>query len=145
MISQIAPILCAMNYRLLVTALFAATLLSGCASDPVMSGKAQDWVGHDASELRQAWGEPERIIPNRGGEVWQYVNKGDFVSPEHSSTQFGVGRVPFGGISGGADTVKDREHASQYENKFRFFIKDGKVKKWFESRSVDGRTVWEDH
>lgn len=135
--------------------LCASLALGGChtydkaaglfRSDPVMTGKPQDWLSHDAEELRAAWGEPNRIIPRSvGSEVWEYVKAGEMLSPAKDETRFNAGGTPLSGVSGQIDTVKHSEHVGRYENIYRFSIKDGKVKKWYAARIVDGKTIWED-
>lgn len=124
-------------------------VVTGCASNPVLTGKPQHWKGKSVADLRAALGEPTRVIPQgKGIEVWEYVNAGDFVAPKEENTNFrvgGSGGGPFFGASGGINTVTQGERLSRYENVTRFEIRNGKVRKWYASRLVDGRVVWEDH
>lgn len=125
-----------------------AFLFVGCASNPVLTGKPQDWKGKSASDLEAAWGEPTRVISQSDGtEVWEYVKTGEFVAPENERTSFNVGGgggSTFFGASGGINTTEQGQRLSQYENIFRFQINNGKVRKWFAARIVDGQTVWSD-
>lgn len=48
------------------------------------------------------------------------------------------------GAGGGISTKKYDERLSRYENIYRFQVKDGKIRRWFAARVVDGATVWSD-
>jgi hypothetical protein len=124
-------------------------LLGGCVSDPMLTGKPQDWKGKAASDLRAGWGEPTRIIPQTGGvEIWEYTKTGELVAPEQNNTSFnmgGGGGANFFRARGGINTTKHEQRLSQYQNIWRFMIRSGKVKKWSAARIVDGQTVWSDH
>lgn len=124
-------------------------VLSGCASNPVLTGKPQHWKGRSVAELKAALGEPTRVIAQaKGVEVWEYINGGDFVAPKEENTNFRVGGSGGGalfGAGGGISTVTHGERLSRFENVTRFEIRHGKVKRWYASRVVDGRVVWEDH
>jgi hypothetical protein len=123
----------------------AVLFLFGCATDPLMTGKPQDWQGHPSSELRMSWGEPTKSFHKEdGSEVWEYRKVGGTVIPRQDNTQFGFGGNRFGG-SGQVNTVHEPERVAEFENVFRFTVKGGKVTKWYAARYVDGRVVWEDH
>lgn len=98
---------------------FSALALVGCASDPLMTGEPHDWVGHRATDLKAAMGEPTRVIEqsnynaddlkiakmfeakDQGGiEILEYVQEGDFVTPKESDTKF-----RFGGFGGSTTTA----------------------------------------
>jgi len=126
--------------RWLSLCVFAA--LVGCASDPLMSGKPQDWVGHQATELRAVLGEPTRILPSaKGGEVWEYVKGKDYVIPNGENLSGGFG----GGVGGFSMEKRPEDQAAHEEQLFRFKIKNGVVSEWYANRTVNGRVVWEDH
>lgn len=133
------------------TLLYAAValLFTGCASDPVLTGKPQDWKGKPAADLRAAWGDPTRIIPESGSvEVWEYVKDGDFVAPKREDTSFRLGGGGGSGMfaaAGGISTLKHDERLSRYENIWRYKIKDGKITGWYAARMEDGRIIWQDH
>ena len=125
-----------------------AFVLAGCASDPLLTGKPQDWQGKPAADLRAAWGEPTKVITQSDGEYWEYSNSGDYLAPAEENMRFNAGGFGSGGgfgASGAVKTTKQGERISRYENIARFLIRDGKVKKWSASRIVDGQTVWSDH
>jgi hypothetical protein len=153
-----------MKRRILI--IFSALALVGCASDPLMTGEPHDWVGHLASDLKAAMGEPTRIIHQSNyqdndpaisklfeaksgeSEIWEYVQTGDAVSPKESSTAFNMhgadSNLGFG-AHGGINTTESPAHQSHYENIWRYEIKNGKVVKWYAARLVDGKTVWSQH
>jgi hypothetical protein len=120
----------------------------GCASNPILTGKPQDWVGHLAVDLRGAWGEPTKTTrQSDGAEIWEYSKTGEFVAPKQDNTSFNIGGGGFGGSfggSGGINTLKYDQRMSHYENVTRFLVKDGKIKRWFAARIEDGKTVWSD-
>jgi len=123
-------------------------LLGACATNPVLSGKPQDWKGRSAEEMRAALGNPTKIIPQKDGEVWVYSKSGEFVAPAEENMRFsaaGGGGGTFMGASGGVNTTKQPQRQAEYENVWRFLVKGGKVKKWYAQRFVDGQVVWEDH
>jgi hypothetical protein len=133
------------------TLLFAATLgfLIGCASNPVLTGKPQHWKGKRVEELRAALGIATQIIPQSdGSEIWVYSKRGEFLAPAQERTKFGImgagGSSAFG-ASGGINTVASGERVTDYENVWRFQIKNGKVRKWYAQRLEGGQVVWEDH
>jgi hypothetical protein len=121
----------------------------GCATDPLMSGKAEDWVGHLGTDLKTSWGEPTNVIRKSDGtEIWEYLQSGDFRSPEQENTSFRLGGLSGGNAfsaGGGINTTKNKEHIGTYQKIFRFSIKAGKIKSWYAARVEDGRVVWEDH
>lgn len=129
--------------------LLSCALLAGCASNPVMTGKAEHWVGHLASELRENWGPPTKIVTQaKGIEVWEYSESGDYLSPASQNTSFRFGGFGSGGAiggGGGISTVQNKEHVGRYQKVFRFEIKQGKVRAWYAARIEDGRVVWEDN
>ena len=143
-----------------------ALILVGCASDPLMTGEPHDWVGHLASDLRAAMGEPTRIIhqsnyqendpaiaklfePKSGDvEIWEYRTEGETVSPKQSDTGFnrhGADSALGFGAHGGINTTETPAHQSHYENIWRYEIQNGKVVKWYAARLLDGKTVWSQH
>jgi hypothetical protein len=132
----------------LATTFFFIVLIAGCASDPLLTGKPQDWKGRPASQLEMAWGPPTRRIQSSDKiEVWEYVKSGDFVAPKREDTSFRVGGGSGAGMfgaSGGITTLKHDERLSRYENIWRFKIKNGKVVGWYAARLEDGRIVWQD-
>ena len=135
-----------MNAFTTAAATLVLALLTACTTNPVLSGKPQDWVGHDAGEMRTSLGEPTKIVPQKdGSEVWIYSRTGEFVAPAEENTNFQIGGNAFTGAGGGINTVKGREHQAEFENVSRFLIKNGRVKQWWAQRLVDGRVVWEDH
>jgi hypothetical protein len=118
--------------------------LAGCASDPLLTGRAQDWQGKLAADLKTAWGEPTKITrDSTGDEIWEYVQGGDFVAPKEDKTSFNVGVGSFGG-GGGISTRKYDQRLSNYQNISRFRIHNGKIKAWYAARVVDGTVVWHD-
>lgn len=133
----------------LMLSLLGFVLLAACASNPVLTGKPQDWKGKPAGDLRAVLGKPTRIITQTdGSEIWEYVNSGEFIAPQEENTSFRMGGGSGGGMfgaSGGINTVTHGQRLSQYQNITRFQIRKGKVKGWYASRIVDGRVVWEDH
>lgn len=130
----------------LITIALPLILFCACASNPLMTGKPQHWKGRSAEELRAGLGEPTRVMPQpNGAEIWEYVKSGEFHSPEQETFRFGGGRVPFGGIQGGATTVKEKEGIKGYEDLLRFEIRGGKVRSWYAQRTEGGRVVWSDH
>ncbi|HTI70376.1 MAG TPA: hypothetical protein VMF06_10445 [Candidatus Limnocylindria bacterium] len=135
--------------KLRIAVLTAASALYGCASDPLMSGKPEDWVGHPASELAAAWGQPSRVLPEHTGmEVWEYEKSGELVSPKQNDTSFHAAGADWNGgfgAHGGITSTETREHLSQYQNLCRFKIKDGRIKEWYAARLIDGKIVWQDH
>lgn len=135
-----------MRHLILICAILT---FAGCVSNPLLTGKPQDWKGKLAADLRAALGPPIRIIPESGGtEIWEYVNTGEFVAPKEENTSFrmgGAGGSGMFGASGGINTLTHNERLSRYENVSRFQIKNGRVKRWYAARVEDGRTVWEDH
>jgi hypothetical protein len=143
--------------KLLPFASLLALVFAGCASDPLLSGKPQDWQGKPAADLRAAWGEPTKVITQSDGEYWEYTNGKDYVIPASEDTNFRLGGGSSGynsgtgasssgfGASGGISKSKSGERVSHVENVARFLIRDGKVKKWSAARIVDGQTVWSDH
>src|SRR5688572_16199344 len=97
-----------------------ALLLTGCASNPILSGKPQDWKGKRADEMRAGLGEPTEIKPKAdGSEIWIYRKTGEFLAPERGRTNFrmggGGGSAVFG-ASGGINTSKRSEQVTDYEN-----------------------------
>jgi hypothetical protein len=98
--------------------ILSALALVGCASDPLMTGEPHDWVGHLASDLKAAMGEPTRVIHQSNyqdndpaiaklfegksgkSEIWEYVQTGDAISPKESDTKF-----RFGGFGGSTTTA----------------------------------------
>ena len=123
-------------------------ILTGCASDPLMSGKPQDWVGHQATELRGAMGEPARIIPSaNGAEIWEFVKDKDYVVPKGENMSFGFGGLggPHGGAGAFSMEKRPDDQAAHETKLFRFKIKNGVVSEWYANRVVNGRMVWEDH
>jgi hypothetical protein len=127
----------------------AGVLLTGCVSDPVLTGMPQDWQGKNVADLKAAWGDPTRVIAESNGtEVWEYRKSGQFVAPGEENTAFrmgGGGGSGMFGASGGIKTIKQGERQSAYENVARFSVKNGKIKKWYAERFVDGQRVWSDH
>ncbi len=121
----------------------------GCASpDPMVTGKPQDWRGKLALDLRAAWGEPTRIITaTNGDEVWEYHEGNSMVIPKGESMSLGFGGLgsPSGGAGGFSSEKRPEDRTSRVEKLFRFKIRGGKIVEWYAARSVDGRTVWEDH
>jgi len=134
--------------RLAFLALVCAGLL-GCATNPVMSGRPQDWRGHSAEEMRAGLGEPTSIKPQTdGSEIWEYRKSGDFVAPAEENMSFRAGGFSNGGFAGAngkVRTLKSGEHEASYENIWRFQFRNGKVRRWSAARLVDGVTVWSDH
>ena len=142
--------------RKLIVPATLALLLAGCAGDPLLTNKPQDWQGHPASDLKAAWGEPNKITSQSDGEYWEYYKSGDYLAPPKDSTSFRIGGSSSGytsdglstsgfGANGGITTTKQGERVSHFENVTRFLIRDGKVRKWSAARIVDGETVWSDH
>jgi hypothetical protein len=132
--------------------LFAAIVLllfTACASNPVLSGKPQDWKGKGADEMRAALGEPTEIKPQAdGSEIWIYRKTGEFLAPAKERTDFRVGGAGDGGAfgaRGGINSSKRSEQVTDYENIWRFQIKNGKVRRWYAQRFEGGQLVWEDH
>lgn len=129
--------------------LIPALALCGCLADPLMTGHMQDWKGHQASELKTAYGEPKRIIPRPGGaELWEYVQEGDFVSPKEKDTGFSFGGSHgFGsfGAAGGLKETETGQHPDHYILTFRYSIKNGKVTDFFGTREENGRVVHSEH
>jgi hypothetical protein len=97
-----------------------AVVISGCASNPLLTGEPSDWKRKPAAELRNSLGEPTRTVTHQdGSQTWEYVTEGEYV----------------------------REHRSpgHFVNVTRYLIKDGKVRKWFTERIEDGVVVRRDH
>ena len=123
-------------------------LLVGCAGDPLMSGKPQDWIGHPASDLRSAWGEPTRIMTeSNGAEVWEYHKASDVIIPKGENMRLGFSGVggPYGGSGGFSMEKRPDDRPAKDEQLFRFKIRNGKVNRWYAARMLDGRVIWEDH
>jgi hypothetical protein len=134
--------------KLLISCLVC--LFAGCATDPIMSGKPQDWQGHQASELRAAWGEPTRIIPSTNeAEVWEYSAAKDVIIPKGENMNLGFGGFRSGSVGGssGAFSMEKRpeDRPAQEGQLFRFKIRKGKIVEWYANRTVNGHVVWEDH
>lgn len=131
--------------------LLTLSLLVGCAtSDPLMTGKPQDWKGKPAADLRAGWGEPTSTIrQSNGDEVWVYHKAGDRVIPKGESTSFAFGGIgtgsTYGASAGFSSEKRPEDRLSHEENVCRFKIRNGKIREWYAARIVDGRTVWEDH
>lgn len=131
--------------------LLLAVLISvvGCSTpDPMVTGKPQDWRGRPAVDLRTAWGEPTRIIPqSNGDEVWEYRESSDFVIPKGENINLGFGGLGSDRGGGGAFSMEKRpEDRIGHEVKlYRFKIRAGKIEEWYAARIVNGRTVWEDN
>ena len=122
--------------------LFVFALLVGCASDPAVTGKPQDWMGHPASDLRASQGEPTKIVhQSNGDEVWEYVNSRGYIVPKGESMSAGLG----GGVGGFSMEKRPEDRPAEEINLSRFKIRNGKVVEWYASRSVNGRVVWQDH
>src|ERR1700683_4724045 len=87
----------------------AAAILAGCASDPLMTEEAHDWVGHKMDDLIAAVGPPTRTIqqsehnqsnPTKAkmfegksqgnSTILEYVETGDTTSPKQSNISFGM-------------------------------------------------------
>lgn len=113
-----------------------------------MTGNPKDWCGHQTSDLVAARGQPTRIIHQTDGEIWEYVNEGDFIVPKGSHMVFNMGG--FGNSSafaggGGFVSEKNDQHKSHYVVINRFEVKNGIIKKWYGERDVDGRMIWHGH
>jgi hypothetical protein len=134
--------------RKLLASIFFAALAAGCAtSDPVMSGKPQDWVGHEGSELRSVMGEPTRVIPNANGDqVWEYEKSKDFIIPRGENMSLGFAGIgsSAGGAGGFSMEKRPDDQQSRETQLFRFKIRNGKVVRWYANRAVNGKIVWED-
>ena len=119
----------------------AVAILVGCASDPLMTGEAHDWVGHTKADLIAGLGEPAKVVlQSNGTEVLDYVDAGYTLTP-------GLGHSKLKDHGNIAD-IKSSElppHESNYQNLKRFEIRNGKVVKWYEEHSVDGRVVFRGH
>jgi hypothetical protein len=116
------PITNMKRIRYAVTCALASALfgLVGCATNPLMTGEPDDWVGHTTTELRAGLGEPNRVVPQADGkEVWEYVSTGTY--------------------------VRENRSPGTYENLSRYGIKNGIIKSWFFERAEDGRVVEKDH
>jgi hypothetical protein len=127
--------------------LLLAFLVSCATSDPMVTGKPQDWKGKPASDLKSAWGEPTRIIPSStGAEVWEYARSADYVIPKGENMRLGFAGL--GAASGGAGGFslekRPEDRNSREDELFRFKIRNGKIIQWYAARFVDGRKVWED-
>ncbi|HUD49766.1 MAG TPA: hypothetical protein VMR33_23270 [Candidatus Baltobacteraceae bacterium] len=138
-----------MNIKLIIAGL-TIPLLGGCLADPLMTGHPQDWKGHMATELQAAIGPPTQIVPRPHDEVvWEYIERGDFVSPKEKNTGFSLGGSHgFGafGASGGIKETENNEHMSRFETCFRYEInKDGKIVGFYGFRTEDGKIVHEEH
>ena len=44
--------------KIKILLLVSIVILTGCASDPLMTGEAHDWVGHTKADLIAGLGEP---------------------------------------------------------------------------------------
>jgi hypothetical protein len=124
-------------------------LLIGCASNPILSGKPQDWKGKPSGDMRAALGEPTEVVPQAdGSEIWIYRKTGEFLAPAQDRTNFRMGGGGGSGVfgaGGGINTSKRSEQVTDYENLWRFQIKNGKVRRWYAQRYEGGQLVWEDH
>ena len=121
--------------------------LVGCASsDPMVTGKPQDWRGKPAVDLRAAWGDPTRVVTaSNGDEIWEYREGADYTIPKGESIRAGLGSSPSGGAGMFSMEKRPEDRTSRQEQLFRFKIRQGKIIDWYAARFVDGRTVWEDH
>lgn len=129
-------------------AALAVAFAAGCASDPLMSGKPQDWVGHQSSQLRATMGEPNKVIAStKGAEIWEYVKDKDYVIPRGENMSLGFRGLggPYGGSGGFSMDKRPDDRQTHEEQLFRFKIKNGKVTEWYANRTVNGQVVWEDH
>jgi hypothetical protein len=165
MMAHILPDTKTMKKSMLV---WAAAIMVGCASDPMMTGEAHDWVGHKMTDLVAALGQPTRTIHQSDynaddpaiarafegkpkGEIiiLEYVDTGDAMSPNQGHISFGMHGTdsPNGGFGahGGINTSETPAHESTYVNITRFEVRDGIVIKWFQSHSVDGVVQWAHH
>jgi hypothetical protein len=141
-------------------------ILCGCASDPLMTGEAHDWVGHKMDDLIAAVGPPTRTIQQSDYNqsdpaiakmfegktqgnitILEYVETGDTTSPKQSNISFGMHGQPGSiiGAHGGITTTDTPEHQSSYLNLTRFGVRNGIIVKWFQSHSVDGAVQWAHH
>ena len=131
-----------------IALLLALLALFGCASDPLVTGKPQDWKGRAAADLRTAMGTPTRIITAANGdEIWEYYLSRDRMIPKGESMNFSFGGLgsTAGGAGGFASEKRPEDRLSRVEQLRRFKIHKGKVTEWYAANIVDGRTVWEDH
>ncbi len=152
-----------------ILVLTSSVILVGCASDPLMTGEAHDWVGHKESDLIAAIGPPMRIIkqsdysesdpavaklfegkPIGGIEILEYSDTGNMTSGKESNISFGMHGATGGpgglfGAHGGVNTTETPEHQSTYLNITRFEVRNGLIVKWFQSHSVDGVVRWIHH
>ncbi len=125
-----------------------SVLLTGCVSDPVLTGKPQHWKGKSASDLKAAWGAPTRIIPESNGtEVWEYHKATDMIIPKGENMRLGFGGLggQFGGSGAFSMEKRPEDRPAREEQVFRFKVRDGKITRWYAARILDGRIVWEDH
>ena len=153
-----------MKRRILIV--FSALALVGCASDPLMTGEPHDWVGHLASDLKAAMGEPTRIIPpdqlpgQRPGHCQNVRGKSrrkrDLGIPPNRGGCFSKGKRYFlqharRGQQLGIRSTRRNQHdrnpgaTEPLREHWRYEIKNGKVVKWYAARLVDGKTVWSQH
>jgi uncharacterized protein YcfL len=144
----------------------AAAILAGCASDPMMTGEAHDWIGHKKADLIAALGPPTKVLkqadarqndffvakwfegkPADSVEVLEYDDSGDTMSPKEGKISFGMQGRPGSvvGAHGGINTEETPAHQSTYLNVTRFEIRNDVVVKWYQSHSVDGVLQWERH
>jgi len=144
----------------------AVALLGGCASDPLMTGEAHDWVGHSMTDLVAAMGPPTRTVHQSdynasdpaiarafegkpSGEILilEYIDTGNTMSPKSEHISFGMQGRPGSlfGANGGVNTTDTPAHESTYQNVTRFEVRKGIIVKWYQSHSVDGAVQWERH
>lgn len=132
-----------------ILAILVVAVLVGCvSSDPLMTGKPQDWQGKPASDLKAALGEPMHVITaSNGDEIWEYHKANDVVIPKGENMSFGFAGLgsSAGGAGGFSSEKRPEDRISRVENLYRFKIRGGKVREWYAARIMDGRIVWEDH
>lgn len=129
------------------TALVLSILIfSGCASDPLVTGKPQDWVGKPAVDLKKFMGEPQQSITSaNGAEVWTYRSAEDRIIPKGESMSFFGGANTERAAGAFSSEKRPEDRMTKIEHLYRFKVKGGIVTEWYAARIVDGRTVWEDH
>lgn len=137
-----------MKARIILLCLFGS-ILTGCSSNPVLTGKPQHWTGHTTEEMKAGLGPPSEIVPQGdGSEIWIYRKTGEFIAPGEERTNFRMGGGAGSGVfgaSGGISTQRQSERVTDYENVWRFEVRNGRVRRWYAQRLEGGRVVWEDH
>jgi hypothetical protein len=137
-----------MKFLKLIAFALAAFLIGCATSDPMVTGKPQHWKGKPSLDLRTAWGDPTRVIPQANGDqVWEYSRSGDFTVPKGESMSLGFRGLggAYGGSGGFSMEKRPEDRMSREEELYRFKIRKEKIVEWYAARFVDGRKVWEDH